>query len=272
MHGLVDSEQIDERGSYVGQPGLRYVGQTERFVITHQDERHARRRMGRERTRPVIGEHLVGVAVICRDERGAALGENRLDHMEQSVIDCLDRSGRSLDHARVANHVAVGVVDDVDIGRVIVNRLLERLGDEWFGHFGLQIVGRDLGTGDELALLPLLGLLNTAVEEEGDMGVLLGLRDVELVQALQGKQVCQGVFRERLGKGDRRIDSRIVFGEADEVDIGRGKPSKSLSTKTRVSSRARSGRKLKKIMVSPSLTPRWLRTVGMTNSSVISTL
>lgn len=58
--------------------------------------------MGRKRTRPVIGEHLVGVAVICRDERGAALGENRLDHMGQSVIDRLDRSGRSLDHARVA--------------------------------------------------------------------------------------------------------------------------------------------------------------------------
>lgn len=173
------------------------------------------------------------------------------------------------------NHVAVGVVDDVDIGRVIVNRLLERLGDEWFGHFGLQIVGRDLGTGDELALLPLLGLLNTAVEEEGDMRVLLGLGDVELAQALRGKQVCQSVFRERLGKGDWRHGSRIVFGEADEVDIGHvgtRKPSKSLSTKARVSSRARSGRKLKKIMVSPSLTPRWLRTVGMTNSSVISTL
>ena len=118
--------------------------------------------------------------MVGRDERGAALGENRLDHMGKTMIDRLDSGRGSLDHTRVSNHVAVGIIHDVDIGHIIVNRLLECLGDERLGHLGLQIIGRDLGACDKLALLVFLGLLNTAVEEERDMRVLLGLGNMEL--------------------------------------------------------------------------------------------
>ena len=47
-------------------------------------------------------------------------------------------------------------------------------------HFGLQIVGRDLGGSDQLAILPFRNGLHAAIEEEGDVGIFFGLGDAQL--------------------------------------------------------------------------------------------
>ena len=82
---------------------------------TH-DERHVGRRVGGERGRPVGVDHRLGVAVVGRDERHAARRSDRRDDRADAGIDGLDGRDRRLEDAGVAHHVAVRVVDDVDVG------------------------------------------------------------------------------------------------------------------------------------------------------------
>ena len=103
------------------------------------------------------------------------------------------------------------------------------------------------------------GVLLAAVEEERDVRVLLGLGDAQLPQARVGQHLAQHVCRTaRAGRATGSRERRVVLRHADVVDAAAmraaSKPSKSGSTSARVISRARSGRKLKKMTASPSST------------------
>ena len=56
-----------------------------------------------------------------------------------------------------------------------------------------------LRAGDDLAVLALAGLLNTAVEEEGHMGVLLRLGNAELSIALAGDILTEDIGQLPVG-------------------------------------------------------------------------
>ena len=73
----------------------------------------------------------------------------------------------------------------MDIRHVYLRHtLLESLADALSNansvHAGLQVIGGDLGGGYHIAVFAVEGGLDTAVEEEGHVGVLLGLGGVEL--------------------------------------------------------------------------------------------
>ena len=56
------------------------------------------------------------------------------------------------------------------------------VGDAGGGHLGGEVVGGDLLRGDEGAVFAGEWLLDAAVEEVGDVGVLLGLGDAEVAE------------------------------------------------------------------------------------------
>src|SRR5690606_26686886 len=82
-------------------------------------------------------------------------------------------------------------------------------------HFRLQVVGGDLGAGDEDALLAVEHILAAAAEEEGDVRVLFRLRDAQLAQARGGGDFAQGVAQVVGREGDRGRQLRVVLGQAD---------------------------------------------------------
>ena len=83
----------------------------------------------------------------------------------------------------------------------------------------LVVVGRDVaGRVDQAALLPLPLLLAAAVEEVGDVRVLLGLGDVKLAPAGLGDDLGQGRLRARLGEGDRVGPALAVRGHRRQVE------------------------------------------------------
>ena len=104
----------------------------------------------------------------------------------QALVDGLDRVHRGRDHAGVADHVGVGEVDDREAKARLP--VLAPGADEGGGglagaHLGREVVGGDVARrGRQLAPLPLVGGLLAAVEEVGDVRVLLGLGDVQLAQ------------------------------------------------------------------------------------------
>ncbi len=81
----------------------------------------------------------------------------------------------------------------VHLRHTLLESLADALSDAHSVHAGLQVIGGDLGRGYHVAVLAVEGSLDTAVEEEGHVGVLLGLGGVELRQEEENeREVKQG--------------------------------------------------------------------------------
>ena len=76
-------------------------------------------------------KHVIGVAVVGGNQRKAALGENRRDNLGQGIVNGLDSLDGGVEHAGMANHVAVREVHDVEISAILVD-----CGDELLGNLG----------------------------------------------------------------------------------------------------------------------------------------
>ena len=57
-------------------------------------------------------QHVLGVTVIGCHHARAPVGVHRRHDLAEAGVDRLDRLNGRLDHARVADHVGVGEVDD----------------------------------------------------------------------------------------------------------------------------------------------------------------
>ena len=117
------------------------------------------------------------------------------------------------------HHVGVREVHDVHVGLVRVDGRGQRGSHVRLAHLRFQIVGGNLGAGDERALLPCFRLLAPAVQEERHVGVLLGLGDVVLRKARLGQHVGQHVGGELLGIGHRSGYLGVVLGQAHEAHL-----------------------------------------------------
>ncbi len=128
----------------------------------------------------VVFEHLFGIPVIGRDHAYPAGGRHRLDHPAEAAVDRLAGRDHGRDDPRVADHVGVREVDHRE--RVPVADLLdEAVGQLQRRHLRLVVVARDVARGGHHQ--PRLAgerLLAPAVEEVRHVGVLLGLRHVQL--------------------------------------------------------------------------------------------
>src|SRR5690606_42003529 len=91
---------------------------------------------------------------------------------------------RGVEHAGMAAHVAVGVVDDDDVVALLLDGLDDTVGDLRRAHLWLQVVGRNLRRGNQNALLPFEGLLAAAGVQEGHAGILYRCGDTPLRLAL----------------------------------------------------------------------------------------
>ncbi len=111
----------------------------------------------------------------------------------------------------MANHVAVGVVDDDEVILFGAYSVHEADSHLIRAHLGLQVVGLHFRRGHEYAVFAGKGLFAASVEEEGDVGVLLGLGDVQLLQAVRREVFGEGVADDLLGEEDMHALERIVI-------------------------------------------------------------
>ena len=197
-------------------------------------------------------EHLLGVAVVGGDDAGPARLVHGGDDLGEVAVDLLDGGDRRRDHAGVADHVGVGEVDDPEAVAPLGPVVGELGGRRGGAHLGLLVVGGDVpGRVDQVALLPAPLLLAAAVEEVGDVGVLLGLGDVQLASRRARRSPRPGSSRapaagRRPGRASRRWYSVIVVTVQRAGAAPRSNSAKSGSPSAIVSCRARSGRKLTK--------------------------
>ena len=153
------------------------------------------------------------------DHGDAAHLERRVHDLADALIHGLDGLDGGVVVAGVTDHVAVGKVEDDDVIRAGLNALDALFRDLVGAHLGLEVVGRDLGRGNEHTVLAGVGRFNAAVEEERDMGVLLGLRDAQLRQAELAEVFAEAVMDRDARERDEHVRHRgVVLGVADVGD------------------------------------------------------
>ncbi len=162
-------------------------------------------------------EHQFGVAVVGGDQHfTAGLLDGRQDAAERGV-DRLDRLDGGIEVAGMADHVRVGQIADDHVVVVAFDGLGDFVGHHGRAHLGLQVIGAHVGRrGHENAILELERFLDAAVEEEGDVGVLLGFGDAQLVQPARGDVGAEHVAQPFGRKCHRHVELGVVFGQADE--------------------------------------------------------
>ena len=98
----------------------------------------------------------------------------------------------------------------------------DRIGHGRGAHLGGQVVRRHLAVGrNQHPFLPGKRRLDAAVEEIRDVGVLLGLRHVELSLSEPGQVGGKGVQLQRSeGHGHRKLARRLVLGQRRHREVG----------------------------------------------------
>ncbi len=169
------------------------------------------------RTDAVVFEHPFGISMVGRDEADASLLPYRLDDPAEAGIGCFDCFHHGRDHSCVADHVGVREVDHRECVAV-ADLLDEAIRKLVRGHLRLVVIARDVPRrGNEQARLARELVLAAPVEEVGDVRVLLGLRHVELPDAVLGECLCEnhvdGLLRER----DRKVEVLPVLRHRRQV-------------------------------------------------------
>ena len=165
-------------------------------------------------------QHLLGVAVVGGDEEGvAALLALLVDLADGGVGLGAGNDGGVVD-AGVANHVGRGKVVHEELKLALLDALAQLVGDGHGAHLGLLVIGGDAGRGDHVAVLVVELDLDTAVEEEGDVGVFLRLGDVALVDFLLGEPLGEDVVHSLGGEGQGEGVVGLVAGHGGDVHVG----------------------------------------------------
>ena len=144
--------------------------------------------------------HDLAVAVVSGDDHGATRGFEGGDHLCQPLIHRFTRLDRSIQITGMADHIGVCVIGYDQIVSSL-DRLDEFRRDFGGGHFGLQIIGRNLGRFGHVTVFAFFRLLLAAIEKEGDMGVFFRLGEAELAFALFCDPFPQCVDNLTLGIG-----------------------------------------------------------------------
>ena len=132
----------------------------------------------------LVVHHLLGVAVVGEDEHMGVKLEEARQYLADALVGDLDGLRRGGLVACVADHVAVGVVDDDEAVGVRLQSLQKLVRHVVGVHLRMRGERRGIEAALDLDLvLALAGGRGLAVEEARDVAELLGLGDAELADA-----------------------------------------------------------------------------------------
>lgn len=217
--GLWHPQDMEDGGCHVGQTAVLNggVGVVGDVYAGHRVERVGC--VGRS-----VGVYgIVRIAVVGDDDGFVAGGFGSFNYGLHAVVDCCYGFLDGVVYAGMAYHVAVGEVYDHEVVFVFADGGAQFVGNLIGAHFGLEVVGGNLGRRNQDTLLAFVGGFAAAVEEEGHVGVFLGFGYVELLFAVVGKVFAEGVLHILLGEEDVHAGKRsVVGGHAVVLQSGQG--------------------------------------------------
>ena len=217
---LLLAHQLDQRRDDVRKASA--LTKLRAGIRVYKNERNRVRGVRRERSAGRVVDQLLCVSVVSADEHHAVHFLHKVDNLTDTFVDDFDCLGRCLQYTGVAYHVGVcEVADDDIVVRVSVLILLrdglaEAVAYRVCAHTRLLVIGRNvLRRVDENSVLVCVRSLYSAVEEEGNVSVFLGLGDTCLAHSLRSKPLAEGVGNLNLLERDGLVrDRHVVLGEA----------------------------------------------------------
>mmetsp|Transcript_76106 Transcript_76106/g.150867 ORF Transcript_76106/g.150867 Transcript_76106/m.150867 type:complete len:283 (+) Transcript_76106:557-1405(+) len=149
--------------------------------------------------------------MVGEDEEAHAMFDARVADLADAHVRVCRGLHCLVHHAGVADHVGRREVADEQCVFACLDLTHHSVRYRLRSHLGLEVVGGHLGRLLEFALLALKGLLAATIEEEGDVGKLLGLGGVELGETLLGYGLTEPVGQLLRRKDDRRFEGRAVL-------------------------------------------------------------
>ena len=175
-----------------------------------------------------IGElHLLSVAVVGSDEEDVSLLLATLQNHTNSLVGSLTTNNGGLVHTGVANHVWRSKVVHDERELLLSEALDNLLGNSGSAHFGSLVVRRNTLVGGDEILRLVTGfereyLLDTTVEEEGDVSVLLGFRNVDLLNVLCTEPLSEHVAHVLRLEGNLEGEVELILGHRNQGDLRKG--------------------------------------------------
>jgi len=119
-------------------------------------------------------QHLLGISVIGSNAKNVASLFTSIVNSLDSLVGCANSNNSSIVITSVTDHIGRSKVAHDEFVFARLDNFGNLVGDTLDTHLGLLVVSSDLGGGDHVSLLALELLLDTTVEEEGNVGVFLG--------------------------------------------------------------------------------------------------
>ena len=155
-------------------------------------------------------DHLLGITMIGSNQRDTACRANCFRDPSQASVHVLASFDCFVELAGVPDHVGVSKVDDEYVGLTLINKTQDVICDFEGGHFRFEIVSGDLRRRHQQALLAAKLFFRAAIEEIGDVGVLLGLREPKILDAKTREDVGENVLVLARRKRDRQRKRHVV--------------------------------------------------------------
>ena len=166
---------------------------------------------------------MIGVAVIGSDYGLITHLFGSLHDLAQTLVNHLHGLFYGGIDARMTHHVGIGEIYHNPIVLVGLECLYELFLDFVCRHLGLQVVGSHLGRGYQYAVFARKRFFTPSVDERGDMGIFLGLCDVQLLQALAGDVFAEGIIQVILGEEYVYAREGVIVGRhAVVLQVGNG--------------------------------------------------
>lgn len=119
-------------------------------------------------------QHLLGISVIGSNAKNVASLFTCVVNSLDSLVGSSNSNNSSVVITSMTNHVGRSKVAHDEFVFARFDNFGDLVGDTLDAHLGLLVVSSDLGRGDHVSFLALELLLDTSIEEEGDVGVFLG--------------------------------------------------------------------------------------------------
>lgn len=157
--------------------------------------------------------------MVCCNEENISLLLAGFQNNTDSLICCSAALDRSLVHTGMAYHVWRCEVVHQEFELAILDPLSQFVTDWTRAHLGVLVVGGNLGASNQFTLLSLKLFLDASIEEECDVGVLLGFSDMALLEALLAKPLGQNVVHDLGLKSHGEAEVRLVSRHGGNLNV-----------------------------------------------------
>lgn len=157
--------------------------------------------------------------MISCNEQNVSIVLGSLENSANCFVCCRDTLGGSLVNTGMADHIWRSEVVHDEVELFLRNTLGHLVTNTSRTHLRVKVICCNLGRGDQLPLLSRELLLDPTVEEEGNVGILLRLRNVALLGILLAEPFCEHVAHVLGWESNGEGVVRLVLGHGCDLDV-----------------------------------------------------